>query len=629
MRHDANSIRERINYAFDTMMTRGPTLMIGWLTLFMALVIIISALILHTAKAAPDDHGVVSLMWVTWLRTLDPGVIADDHGSRLFLSIMLVSTLLGILSVSMLVGILTTGLQSRIEKLRKGRSRVLESGHTVVLGWSEQVYTIVSELVIANENQRRPCVAILADKDKVSMEEAIRSKIGSTKNTRIVCRSGNPFDAALVGIMSVESARSIIVIAPDIPFPDAEVIKILLVLRHTRAGFGRQQNVVAMIRDPRNIEAARIAGGPDAEVILAGEIVAKMTAQTSLQPGLSGIYQELLDFDGDEIYFQAETSLVGKTLAESLVAYETSCVIGVFTADGEVLINPPHDRLIAEGDRLIAISEDDDPVVVDGRFAGPDEQAIKTSGAAEKPLRRILMLGWNWRAPVIIAELADYLAPGSSVTVVRDPAFEYRGASVGALSMIKVVEVDSPTTSRNALVDLDLAAYDSVIILSYSDHLEPQAADAQTIVTLLHCRSIAEENGLRFSLTSEMRDTSSRDLAAVAGADDYIVSDQVISLLLTCVSENRHLASVFSTLFSRGGSEIYLRPADLYVELGVETDFYTVVVSASRRGEIAIGYRQGKRSAVRDKCNGVRINPDKSDRVRFAAGDSVVVVAVD
>ena len=32
---------------------------------------------------------------------------------------------------------------------------------------------------------------ILADCDKVEMEEEIRAKVGDTKNTRVICRSGS------------------------------------------------------------------------------------------------------------------------------------------------------------------------------------------------------------------------------------------------------------------------------------------------------------------------------------------------------------------------------------------------------------------------------------------------------
>jgi len=93
--------------------------------------------------------------------------------------------------------LLTTGISGRLDSLRKGRSLVVENGHTVILGWSPQIFTVLSELVIANQNQRRSAIAILADRDKVEMEDEIRARLGNTGTTRIICRTGNPIDLSI------------------------------------------------------------------------------------------------------------------------------------------------------------------------------------------------------------------------------------------------------------------------------------------------------------------------------------------------------------------------------------------------------------------------------------------------
>ncbi len=98
---------------------------------------------------------------------MDAGTVAGDAGSPWYLWSMMGVTLGGIFIVSMFIGILSNGLQERVEDLRKGRSFVVEHNHTVILGWSSQIFSIISELVIANANQSRSCIVILADQDKV------------------------------------------------------------------------------------------------------------------------------------------------------------------------------------------------------------------------------------------------------------------------------------------------------------------------------------------------------------------------------------------------------------------------------------------------------------------------------
>ena len=62
-----------------------------------------------------------------------------------------------------------------------------------------------------------------------------------------------------------------------------------------------------------------------------------------------------------------------------------------------------------------------------------------------------------------------------------------------------------------------------------------------------------------------MLDVRNRELAEVTQADDFIVSDKLISLMLAQVSENKDLNAVFDDLFDPDGSEIYLKPAADYV----------------------------------------------------------------
>jgi hypothetical protein len=178
------------------------------------------------------------------------------------------------------------------------------------------------------------------------------------------------------------------------------------------------------------------------------------------------------------------------------------------------------------------------------------------------------------------------------------------------------------TTSRSVLEALDVGSFDNVIVLCYSDDLEPQQADSKTLFTLLHLRDMQERSGQDFSIVSEMLDLRNRALAEVTHADDFIVSSRLVSLLMAQVAENPRLNAVFDDLFDPDGSEIYLRPASDYVEPGTEVTFATIVESGRRRGEVAIGYR-----VVSSRGHGVRINPPKSTRVALAATDMVIVLA--
>jgi len=346
--------------------------------------------------------------------------------------------------------------------------------------------------------------------------------------------------------------------------------------------------------------------------------------QTSRQSGLSVVYTELLDFDGDEIYFSEQPALVGKTYFDAQLAFADSSVIGILSG-GAVLLNPPADTVYAQGDQLILIAEDDSVITLGSVPTSIDEKAISALKPVKAKPERTLILGYNRGIGVMLSELDGYVAPGSSTTVVADvaaPTFE-------AYANLAVAFTPGDTTSRALLDSLDVVSFDHIIVLAYKDVLAPQRADAKTLVTLLHLRDIAERAGVDLNVVSEMLDDANRELAEVTQADDFIVSDKLVSLMLSQVSENKRLTQVFSTLFSSDGSEIYLKAADQYVKPGSAVDFYTVVEAARRRGETAIGYRIEASAHDAATNYGVVVNPVKTAQLSFAAGDKIIVLAQD
>jgi hypothetical protein len=110
-------------------------------------------------------------------------------------------------------------------------------------------------------------------------------------------------------------------------------------------------------------------------------------------------------------------------------------------------------------------------------------------------------------------------------------------------------------------------------------------------------------------------------------ADDFIVSDRIVSLMLAQVSENKGLNSVFTDIFDPEGSEIYLKPVTDYLKISQPVDFYTVMSAARLRGETAIGYRIYRQSHASDESYGVKLNPDKSELINFTVEDSLIVLA--
>ena len=621
------SFLDRLRYGFDNLMSKGTIAMIGWLALVTLLMTSAVSIIVWLTRIA-SEATFADQFWAYLTLALDTDAWMDQGWSFRLAGITIAFT--SVFVTSILIGLLATGIANKIEDLRKGRSRVIEKRHTVILGWSEQVFPIISELLIANENQPKSCIAILGTKSKLEMEDEIKDKIGDSGRTRIVCRRGNPMEMADLGIVSLHTAKSIIILSPAGDDPDSSVIKTLLAITRSPDRRAEPYHIVAELHDPSNLEVARIAARDEVELVLTGALIARITAQTCCQSGLSVAYTELLDFAGDEIYFKTEPGLVGKSFGEALLAYEDSAVIGLCPPEGQPKLNPPMSTPIGDGDQIIAISEDDDTIVMSGQEdLGINEDAIRIAQSAQPKPEHTLILGWNWRAPSIINELDHYVAPGSTATAVADFA-DGEARIRQHCTQIKnqtVTFQQRDTTDRRTLDELLSETCDHVILLPYSDTLDVQQADARTLITLLHLRDIADNTGYPYSIVSEMLDIRNRNLAEVARADDFVVSDRLISLVMSQISENKALGAVFADLFDPEGSEIYLKPAADYIQPGEPVNFYSVVEAARRRGETALGYRLLAEANDASRAYGVVINPEKSVPVAFAEQDRIIVLA--
>lgn len=627
---------DRFRYAFDNTMSRGAVALIGWLLLASLVVIVAFSVLVLAAHLIPAEvaGGELSLGEVIWssaMHALDAGTIAGDQGPWTFRLTMFSMTLVGLFLVSILIGIITSGIEGRLEELRKGRSLVVEENHTVILGWSPQVFTIVTELIAANANRKRPVIAILGDKDKVEMEDELRDKVGDTQNTHLVCRRGRPMDLTDLAIVNPHQARAIIIPTPDVAEPDTEVIKTILALTNNPNRRTTPYHIVATLREDENCRVAKLVGRDEVEVVLADDFIARLTVQTSLQAGLSIIYSELFNFEGDEIYFAQAPTLVGKPFGEAVLAYDRSAVLGLRFADGRIQLNPPMTTILAAGDQVVAIAADDDAVQVTGHKARSiDASAILPPvGVQEQTPVHTLILGWNRRAALMISELDHYVPPGSQVTVVAAvPVAEMRAAcACQRLQNLTITFQEGETTRRAVLDELPIPQYQHVLILSDSDHLDAQAADARTLITLIHLRDLSAKFAHKLSITSEMLDGQNRDLATVTQADDFIVSERLVSLFLAQLAENKELAQVFADLFDADGAEIYLKPVGEYVTVDKPLTFYTVVEAARQRNEIAIGYRLLRYAQDPAQMYGVRLNPLKSTLVTYGPEDRLVVLA--
>jgi hypothetical protein len=597
-----------------------------WLGVVAVIFFLGIALLIRLSGVGPGDSGTSfgDGLWLALTRSLDPGTFSGDDGTR-FRLIMLVVTLSGIFLAATIIGLVSSAIDRRVESLRRGRSFVVEEGHSLLIGWTDKVPTIVAELVEANASERGRAIVVLSPADTVDVTDEVRSSVPDLRTSRLVVRSGAPTRMHDLRQVNAVGARSAIVLRPP-GGSDAQVVKTVLALSALNPGL-LGTTVVAELEDRATAGSLRDAVGPSLITVTPMEIIARIGAQVSRAAGLGTIYQELLDFDGDEMYLvPVPEEWVGRLFGELLLASSTATIIGLSRADGTVVVGPDPAVVVDAGDRVIGIAEDDSTFVLDRSPVAwtPGEQRPV---AEERPVERTLIVGWSALGPLVAQEIENHVAPGSELHVLVPASMTGQVERGLAVSVQRAVIHEGDPIDRAAIAAVMSAGpFDHIMLLADRDECDSDEADARTLLTLMHVRSVAEETEVEENVVAELLDPNDVELGGTSTNSDFIVSQRLISLLLAQLSESPELSQVFAELFDSDGVVISIRPLDRYLP-AQPAAFEDVIVAAREHGDIAIGYRCAAQvDAPGTLAGGVRLNPRKQDRVPFAAGDSVVVI---
>jgi voltage-gated potassium channel Kch len=632
------TLADRLRYEFDNLMSRGAVALVATLLLvtLMMIVSISTLLYLFDLELRNSADGISfsfgRILWTVFNHTIDPGSLENTKGDLLYLGGLFLATMGGTFIVSALIGIIATGFENKLAELRKGDSFVVESGHTLILGWSPAIFTVIRQLILAKAHRPRSAIVILAEQDKVEMEDEIRVKVGRTGRTRIICRTGNPSDFDDLAIVNPNNAGLMLVMPSENLDGDVRVIKILLALVQNPQRRPEPYYIITQLYDEKNRAIARMVGKDEVIAFRLGGILGFVLVESVRQVRLSRVLTQLIRYEGGEIYFHEEPTLVGKTFGDILSVYETCSVIGLRLPNGDVVVNPPQEKAIAPKTQIIAIAEDEKSFHCSTHPNHTiDRSALRTPQPHVSQPLHLLILGWNEDAPDVIARLDRYMAAGSSVLLVaHDPETPAKLDALRQQMQHLHLECRLGDIQDRRLLDaLDVPTYDRVVVLSPFDRLTAELADAETLIVLLHLRDISDQSGRRFPIISQLMKESNRNLARVAQADDVIVSNQLVSLVLAQMSQNRDRLPAIQGLTDPDGNHLQLRLAEDYVALGHPVNFYTVVESAKRFGHLVIGYCVEAEAKDESSDYGVRLNPKKSDSVTFVEGDRLIVVAQD
>jgi len=602
---------------------------IVYFLIFIVAIIVIILIITDLYFIQTNESNVLTLFWFYLFKAIKGGYGGDiTNGFQILVNFIVVLTSLFVSSI--FIGFVTNYISERLGEIRRGSSKILESNHQIILGWSPSIYLVIRELLLANENNKSVNIVILDERDSVEMTNELKNLFPDKKdNKRIIARKGSSHDRTALNNLNIDSARSILINHND----DMQSIKTLAAIVNNPSRREMKYNIVTKINSYQNYEVAKLVGKEDSQILFFGDMLARIDAQTCLQPGLSSVYLELANFDGDEIYFKNEVALEGCLYSDAVLGYNTSSVIGLKRGT-EIILNPSFNEIIRPKDEIIAITEDDDTIELNEVTKARDSTSgskIILDKISFPVAKRVFILGHSSvdmnRVKAISTDLIKYISDGSEIIFVNDATGnEDLIESVATTKNIKLSVKTGDIRSRQFLEEIGLDDGDIVLIISPFDGVNDiNQSDQESLYTLIHIRDIEIKTNKNFYLVTEIIDARNSEIFESEKFDDYLLSETIVQSMLVQIAENKHLGQLFKNLSSPEGCEIYFKPITDYVDISMPINFYTICESAGLKGQTAIGYQLSDEEEMMSLNTGVNINPKKSIERIYNKEDKIIV----
>lgn len=605
---------DRFKFFIERQFVKGAGFQLLVVAAVIALISLAGGIALRLTGA---DAGWADSIWWAFLRLTDPGYLGDDEGTwpRTISTVLTVSGY--VVFMGTLVAIMTRWLIARMLEFERGLTPVAMTNHIVILGWTNRTLPLLRELIGKDGSRerfrsafgmRRLRAVVLSEDVSPAHYQAINGDPTLRTSARdVVLRYGSVLEESAIRRAACLHAAAVILPGgfgrgSELVSADVEVTRALLSIDTRAARLGHVPPLmIAEIRDSRRIEMLTSAYRGPLEVIPSDDTFNRLLVQTMLHPGLSAFLAEVLASQaGNEFRLADAGRLAGATLREAQMRLPRAIVLGLLgrrDPDHKVRLCLPSDTRIGRDDLLVLLAgsrADTQPQVAARTSWSVAERKPQTGRKVHAGHLRILLLGWSERVPDLIDELASYPALEVEIDLISIVEAGVREREIARYSnrcaRVEVRHLEADYLLTGELERLDLAAYDSIFLLS-SDRLDSaEEADARVIVGQRIIEAALDQVAHKPQLLVELSDPANLGLID-SPAVETLVSPMLISHIMAQVALGREIRLVFDELFTEGGAEIVFRPAADY-RISAGHSFAALEAKVAERGDILLGLRQ-------------------------------------
>lgn len=594
--------KQKLQYWFNNQMDKGPVRMIFLLAVPSVVILVLVILLINLLE--PNENGILYTTWDSFSTIINAWMPSSGDGGAGYLIPTAIAALFGLLVTSILIGIITTAIEDKVTTIKKGNSIVFEENHTIILGFEPGAYELISQLIEAAGNNPF-CLLVAGDVEKDSAENEIRSNVDIPGNVKLIYRTVDICDASSLKCCSVETASTIIISSYD----NSKSFKsILAVVKLLRDFPNAKVNIVSSVSKDEFSLPASMKQKKHICVIPTDDVIARIIAHSCSQPGISHTFLEVLSFDGSEIYADCFDELSGLSFGQLYQRLSNAVPLGIIR-DGQTMMNPRQNVIFNSSDKLLYLAEQRRKITLSD---SPSETIVKS----ERPhiirnTKSIVIWGYNEKINTLINELPDCVKHITAVDVPDSIRDSYLNV-VGQRKDCSISFVDSANTKTSDITkDID-----HVILLSDNEN-DRESSDIRNMMLYLNLRDIQITCSGNFNITTELFYESNKDLITSRKTTDFVVANNMTSLLVAQVAITPELIDVYTELLSNEGVEIrVITPNE--EELSCST-IGELRKKAYSYGAILIGYITRNNEELN-----THLNPDLDEKINLSKDDYII-----
>ncbi|CAE7451059.1 unnamed protein product, partial [Symbiodinium natans] len=324
-----------------------------------------------------------------------------------------------------------------------------------------------------------------------------------------------------------------------------------------------------------------------------------------------------------KFYIVEVEGLQGWSFRDLLFALGTAIPIGyVAFPENEVMLLPPMDYVFGGMESLICLAEDSSTLPRSVAAGTHYEVARKRSKASKSMKHRgsmvqvtrqhealVIVFGWNEAIGSMLHEVDLAVGPKSDVIVYSPQDIGHREEYLEASQVRRNCRFQNITVkhkqgllgARYKLEQLALEEAEKIFILADSSARSDEAADCDTVATLLQVRDIFRERGKHHPdlvIMPQVLGKRAEHNCWKSGLIDYINSNRLSCQVLAQVCQSPEICNLFAELLLGDTARICIRHLSDYVcdvvdeddHEGRQINFSEVLAAVSKAGEVAIGW---------------------------------------